>query len=76
MLFRSAGDNAGSGAPDGTGGGSGDTSSDADDGKAMIRAIFEEMAKEKVKLSFSFCLSNDVFFRRFLQKTTAPWTNC
>ena len=67
-----AGDNAGSGAPDGTGGGSGDTSSDADDGKAMIRAIFEEMAKEKVKLSFSFCLSNDVFFKAFFAKDNSP----
>lgn len=67
-----AGDNAGSGAPDGTGGGSGDTSSDADDGKAMIRAIFEEMAKEKVKLSFKFCLSNDVFFKAFFAKDNSP----
>lgn len=67
-----AGDNAGSGAPDGTGGGSGDASSDADDGKAMIRAIFEEMAKEKVKLSFSFCLSNDVFFKAFFAKDNSP----
>lgn len=67
-----AGDNAGSGAPDGTGGGSGDASSDADDGKAMIRAIFEEMAKEKVKLSFKFCLSNDVFFKAFFAKDNSP----
>ena len=67
-----AGDNAGSGAPDGTGGGSGGTSSDADDGKAMIRAIFEEMAKEKVKLSFKFCLSNDVFFKAFFAKDNSP----
>lgn len=67
-----AGDNAGSGAPDGTDGGSGDTSSDADDGKAMIRAIFEEMAKEKVKLSFKFCLSNDVFFKAFFAKDNSP----
>lgn len=67
-----AGDNAGSGATDGTGGGSGDTSSDADDGKAMIRAIFEEMAKEKVKLSFKFCLSNDVFFKAFFAKDNSP----
>ena len=57
---------------DGTGGGSGDTSSDADDGKAMIRAIFEEMAKEKVKLSFKFCLSNDVFFKAFFAKDNSP----
>lgn len=67
-----AGDDAGSGAPDGTGGGSGDASSDADDGKAMIRAIFEEMAKEKVKLSFKFCLSNDVFFKAFFAKDNSP----
>ena len=67
-----AGDNAGSGATDGTGGGSGDASSDADDGKAMIRAIFEEMAKEKVKLSFKFCLSNDVFFKAFFAKDNSP----
>lgn len=67
-----AGDNAGSGATDGTGGGSGDTSSDANDGKAMIRAIFEEMAKEKVKLSFKFCLSNDVFFKAFFAKDNSP----
>lgn len=57
---------------DGTGGGSGDASSDADDGKAMIRAIFEEMAKEKVKLSFKFCLSNDVFFKAFFAKDNSP----
>lgn len=57
---------------DGTGGGSGDTSSDADDGKAMIRAIFEEMAKEKVKLSFKFSLSNDVFFKAFFAKDNSP----
>ena len=67
-----AGDDAGSGATDGTGGGSGDASSDADDGKAMIRAIFEEMAKEKVKLSFKFCLSNDVFFKAFFAKDNSP----
>lgn len=67
-----AGDNAGSGATDGTGGGSGDASSDADDGKAMIRAIFEEMAKEKVKISFKFCLSNDVFFKAFFAKDNSP----
>lgn len=67
-----AGDNAGSGATDGTDGGSGDTSSDADDGKAMIRAIFEEMAKEKVKISFKFCLSNDVFFKAFFAKDNSP----
>ena len=42
------------------------------DGKAMVRAIFEEMAKEKVKLSFKFCLSNDVFFKAFFAKDNSP----
>lgn len=30
------------------------------------------MAKEKVKLSFKFCLSNDVFFKAFFAKDNSP----
>ena len=71
-----AGDNAGSGTTDGSGDGTGDGSGGSgetsDDGKAMIRAIFEEMAKENVKLSFKFRLTNDVFFNAFSAKDNAP----
>ena len=71
-----AGDNAGDGTTDGSGEGTGDGSGGSeetsDDGKAMIRAIFEEMAKENVKLSFKFRLTNDVFFNAFSAKDNAP----
>lgn len=71
-----AGDNAGDGTTDGSGEGTGDGSGGSgetsDDGKAMIRAIFEEMAKENVKISFKFRLTNDVFFNAFSAKDNAP----
>ena len=71
-----AGGDAGDGTTDGSGEGTGDNAGgsgeNSDDGKAMIRAIFEEMAKENVELSFKFRLTNDVFFNAFSAKDNAP----
>ncbi len=67
-----AGDGTTDGSGGGTGGGSDGSGESSDDGKAMIRAIFEEMAKENVKLSFKFRLTNDVFFNAFSAKDNSP----